>query len=313
MRRVDEAPMETVHVYVVPEDKLPVQQDYSAIIILTICLLCGMGVLALCLLPSPQHEVSFALTMQGYSLAPVTKTLHVSVPATGIVHVSATTATGTITFYNGEIYPQIIPIGTMVKSVTSIAVVTDEQATIPAAIQTTPPTYGHVTVAAHALLPGASGNIGAREINEACCVTAVLAQNPFAFTGGKGAQSYTSVTTHDVDNAAFPLLTTLEAQTPHLFPSPALSPQCDPIITATPTIGQRAAKVRVSVTIICTAISYHSQSVRNAIQAYSSHFGQGTLSNIGYQVIAVGKNNRITFFVTAIWKPFVARHLWSGK
>src|SRR5260370_33142677 len=115
--------------------------------------MCGfvvvIGIPAISILaPAPDHEVSFSLVIQGYSLAPVTKIIKVIAIATGKQYVPATTATGTITFYNGAIYSQIIPLGTVLKGADGIKVVTDEQAVIPPAVQTTPPTYGQVSVAA---------------------------------------------------------------------------------------------------------------------------------------------------------------------
>jgi Baseplate J-like protein len=306
--------METVHVYVVPESKRPSHPDYVALSITTLCSLFLITVMCLSLFAlTPTREVSFSLSVTGFSLAPVSKTLNVTALASGKRYIAATTATGTITFYNGAIYTQIIPVGTILQGKDGITVITNEQAAIPPATQTIPPTYGQVNVSAHALSPGASGNIAAGDVNEACCVTSVIAQNPYAFIGGKDEQSYMYITKQDVSHAVAPLLTTLEAQVPQLFPSLALSPKCVPTVSEIPAIGQRVEKVSVSVTVSCTAISYNPQSVRNAIHVYSSHFGQGSFTTSAYQVIAIGKNNRITFFVTATWKPFVARHLFSGK
>ena len=242
------------------------------------------------------------------------KSVTVQTKVTGKGYIAPTTAAGIITFYNGQPYTQIIPTGTMLKGQDERVVITDEQATVPPAAQTIPPTYGQVSVPAHALVPGTSGNIAAGDINEPCCVTSVIAQNPSAFSGGRDGQHFSYVTKQDVYHAITPLLSTLEAQTPQLFSSSvALSPTCTPIISATPTIGQRATTVSVTATVSCTATSYHPQSVLNAIDAYRSQFGPGTWSNIAYQVITVGKNKRITLFVTATWHPIIARHLWSGK
>ena len=201
------------------------------------------------LAPPPDTSKAFSVTVHGFPLAPVHKSITVSAQATGKGSLAPTTATGIITFYNGQPYTQIIPVGTILTGRDGMAVITDEHAVIPPAAQTTPPTYGQVNVAAHALTPGASGNISAGDINKACCVTSVIAQNPYSFTGGRDAQSYIYVTKQDVDNAVSPLLTTLEAQTPQLFPSLALSPNCVATITATPALEQRAAKVSVTATV----------------------------------------------------------------
>ena len=191
MRVVDEEPMETLHLYVVPEDQLPPKWDYLAILMVISSIVVLIGLLAITVLaPAPDHDVSFSLAIQGYALAPVSRTIKVTAIATGKQYVPATTATGTITFYNGAIYAQIIPLDTVLTGADGIKIVSDEQAVIPPAAQTTPPTYGQVRVLAHALIPGKAGNIQAGDINEACCVTSVIAQNT-SFHGGRDAYTYT--------------------------------------------------------------------------------------------------------------------------
>lgn len=264
---------------------------------------------------APQADTSKAFTVkvQGYNLAPVHKSVTVTAQATGQGYLPATSATGTIVFYNGAIYAQIVPIGTILKGQDGVEVITDEQATIPPATQTIPPTYGQVSVPAHALTPGTMGNIGAGDINGACCATAIIAQNPLAFSRGKDAQRFPFVTKQDISRAVTPLLTQLESNVPHLFTSIALSPTCTPTVAATPPVGQRAEQVHITATVSCTAVSYSPERVMHAIQSYRVHFGQGILTNIAYQVIAIDRKERVTFFVIATWTPFVARHLWSAK
>lgn len=323
----DQEPEETIHVYV-EEDRVtfvretpetiestpPPPGDTRSLLVAGIfTILIIVVIVASVLAPQPDYSKAFTVTVPGYALTPVQKSVTVTAQATGKGSIAPTTAMGIVSFYNGAIYTQIIPTGTLLKGRDGIAVVTDEQATIPPAAQTTPPTYGQVNVTAHAVNPGASGNIVAGDINTTCCVTSVIAQNPYNFTGGRNAQSYTYVTKQDVYNAVTPLLSTLQGVTPKLFPSLALSPQCVPTIAAKPTVGQRATTVSVTAIVTCTAISYSPQSVLHAIHVYGSRYGRGTLTNIAYQVISIGKQNRITFYVTATWTPFVARHVWAGK
>ena len=59
---------------------------------------------------------------------------------------------------------------------------TGQDATIPAG---NPPSYGQVTVAAHAIQSGSRGNIAAYDINEACCALSVLAKNTEPFPADK--------------------------------------------------------------------------------------------------------------------------------
>src|SRR5712692_778017 len=97
MRVVDEEPMQTVHLYVVPEEDLPPKPDYPAILIATLCSLFLLGSSMLSFfVPPPNHEVSFTISVHGFPLAPVTSTLKVPALATGNGHVAATYATGTI-------------------------------------------------------------------------------------------------------------------------------------------------------------------------------------------------------------------------
>ena len=63
--------------------------------------------------------------------------------------------------------------------------------------QANPPSYGHVAVAAHAVNPGARGNIPAYDINLACCASSVLAKNTEAFTGGQDERDFPTVRQED--------------------------------------------------------------------------------------------------------------------
>jgi hypothetical protein len=307
MRVVDEEPMETLHLYVVPEDQLPPKRDYLAIFMVNFCFIVLIGIIAISILaPSPDHEVSFSLVIQGYSLAPVTKTIKVTAIATGKQYVPATTATGMITFYNGAIYSQIIPFGTVLKGADGIKVVTDEQAVIPPAVQTTPPTYGQVSVAAHALISGVVGNIQAGDINEACCVTSVIAQNTL-FHGGRDAYTYTYLSDQDVKNTTAPLLPTLRLQTLSTLPNPQLNPTCTTVTTSTPSVGKETLNAVLRITETCKALSYTVSSVKGAISLYSKHFGTGTLTHVQFSIVGV-KEVVITLFVTAHWNPIIVRH-----
>src|SRR6266849_1555466 len=307
MRVVDEEPMETLHLYVVPEDQLPPKRDYLAIFMVIFCFIVLISIIVISILaPSPDHEVSFSLVIQGYSLAPVTKTIKVTAIATGKQYIPATTATGTITFYNGAIYSQIIPFGTVLKGADGIKVVTDEQAVIPPAVQTTPPTYGQVSVAAHALISGEGGNIQTGDINEACCVTSVIAQNTL-FHGGRDAYTYTSLSDQDIKNTTAPLLPTLQSQTLSTLPNPQLNPTCTTVTTSTPSVGKETVNAVLRITETCKALSYTVSSVKDAISLYSKHFGTGTLTHIQFSIVGV-KEVVITLFVTAQWNPIIVRH-----
>ena len=318
---------DTLHVYV-EEDRItlvreppetiestpPPPRDTRSWLVAALFTMLLVVIMAASLLaPQPNTSKSFTVTIQGFALAPVHQSVIVTAQATGKGVIAPTTATGSITFYNGQPYTQIIPTGTTLKGQDGVAVITDEAATIPPAAQTIPPTYGQVTVPAQALVPGTSGNITAGDINEPCCVASVIAQDASAFSGGRNGQHFTYVTKQDVYRAIAPLLSTLEQRVPQLFTSLALAPTCVPAVAAVPPIGQKAATVKVTATVSCTAVSYDPHRVLIAIAAYSSRFGPGTWSNLAYQVVSVSKTKQITLYVTGNWHPIIARHLWTGK
>jgi hypothetical protein len=311
MRVVDE-PMETLHLYVVPEDQLPPKRDYLSIGMVIFCFLFIIGIMTLSILaPSPNHDVSFSLNIQGFSLAPVTKTIKLNVIATGKQYVPSTTATGKITFYKGAIYPQIIPLDTILKGADGIAVITNEQATIPAAQQTVPPTYGQISVPAHSLTPGNIGNISAGDINEACCVTSVIAQNA-SFHGGRDAYTYTYLSDKDVQNAKNPLLPTLQSQTLSILPIPRINPTCSTITTSSSGVGKETLNAVLRITETCKAFSYRISSVKDAVSLYSRRFGKGTLARVQFAIVGM-KGLDINLFVTATWEPIAVRHYYLVK
>jgi hypothetical protein len=307
--------METLHIYVMPEDQLPPKCDYLALFTVIFCFLFLTGIIAISILaPSPNHDVSFSLNIQGFALAPATKTIHLNVTATGKQYVASTEAAGTITFYNGAIYPQIIPVNTILKGADGISVITEEQAIIPAAKQTFPPTYGQISVIAHSVTPGAIGNIHAGDINEACCATSVIAQNAW-FHGGHDAYTYTYLSDKDVQNATKPLLPTLQSQTLSVLPIPQLNPTCSTVTTSTPRVGKETFKAVLRITETCKADSYSVNSIAHAIATYSTRFGKGTLTHIQFFVVGATerKGVSIVVYVVAQWHPLLVRHFSTGK
>jgi Baseplate J-like protein len=317
MRVVDEQPTETLHLYVVPEDQLPKKPDYPSLFMVCLGLLCILALMGLSAFSAaPIHEVAFTVTLQGFRLAPAGKTFKTTIIATGKGHTAATHATGMLTFYNGLPYTQIIPGGTQLTDADGVSVLTDEQAIIPPAAQTTPPTYGHTNVLAHSLLAGASGNIQAGDINIACCVTSVIVQNPYNFTGGRNARDFTFLTTQDVTNATSSLLPMLQTKALSLLPPPQLHPHCSPTTHASPGVGKEAQSAQLMIVETCTADSYRASSLAHAITTYSTRFGTGTLTHVQFFVASVteGKGVRITLYVVAQWHLLVVRRFpGTGK
>ena len=201
-------------------------------------------------------------------LTPLTLIQSTTSVATGKGHQDAEAAMGTITFFNGLFTSQTIAAGTTLTGSDGVQVVTDQLAVIPAAWASTPPTYGQVTVSAHALYPGPQGNISVHDINQTCCLPSVLAQNAAAFHGGQRERDYTVVSSKDIDRGVAGLTTTLiqsaqAAFTAQLTTHEALvTPDCKRTVTADHQAGAEAAAVTVRVSEQCTAIAYDAAALR---------------------------------------------------
>ncbi len=318
MRVVDEQPMETLHLYVIPEDELPRKPDYPSIIGAIFALLCILAILGISVFSAvpTAHEVSFTLTIPGFHLAPVSKTLKTTVIATGKGHTQATTATGIITFYNGLPYTQIVPTGTRLTGADGVSIITDADAVIPPVAKTTPPTDGHANVPAHALIAGVQGNISAGDINIACCATSIIAQNPYNFTGGKNARDFTYLTSQDVTQTTATLLPALQTQALSLLSNPRLNPHCSTVTHSEPTAGKETTSALLTIIETCKADSYSEKSLIHTITTYSKQFGKGTLTHAQFFLVSVTekKGVEISLYVVGQWHPFVMRSFPStGK
>jgi len=210
------------------------------------------------------------IKVQGRQLPPLTLMQSITALATGKRHQDATRAQGTITFYNGLFTPQTIGAGTIFTASNGVQIVTTQPTIIPAG---NPPSYGQVTVSAHAVITGASGNIPAYDINTACCLTSVLAKNTEAFTGGQNARDYLVVTKSDIDQAVAPLTANLAkseqaALQAQLQPNEQLfSPSCSKKLLSNHQPGEEATEVQVSVSETCSGIAYLANALhQNAAQ-----------------------------------------------
>lgn len=176
----------------------------------------------------------------------------------------ATQASGSLTFYNGSTVPQTVASNTRIVNAEGVAVVTDEAANMKAADP--PNSFGTATVNAHAVISGASGNIGAFSIDETCCASddSVKVKNTAAFTGGQDARSYTFVQQSDVDGATLTLSNTANkiAQTSlsaQIRPNEALYPQsvqCKPTVASNPAVNEIATNATVTVRVTCVGDVY---------------------------------------------------------
>ncbi len=202
--------------------------------------------------------------------------------ASGVTHVPAVAAGGTLTFYNAATYPQTIAAGTVLTGADGVQVVTDAAAAIPAG---NPPLFGVVTVSAHTLQAGPHGNIAALDIDGLCCAAGVAVKNTADFSGGQDAQTYTTVGQADIDGLARPLIDTLtrDAQAEvrvQLRPSEWMVtiPACSSAVNANHPAGSRATQVTVTVTVTCRAEVYDQQA---ALLLAANSFTQEVTTTLG--------------------------------
>ncbi len=181
-------------------------------------------------------------------------------PATGKGHQDSKTATGVITFYNGEFQSVTIVKGTILTGASGIKVVTDQDATIPPG---NPPNYGQIRVPAHALYVGIKGNIPADDISLACCATSVFAKNTTSFTGGQNERYFSTVSPTDINKISTQLHLRLKESMQAALQS-QLQPEeqlyllsCLPTVTSNHQIGQEATTVNVTVSETCRGVAYN--------------------------------------------------------
>ncbi|MDQ2713712.1 MAG: baseplate J/gp47 family protein [Chloroflexota bacterium] len=190
-----------------------------------------------------------------------------SAKATGIGSVPAIQAHGTLTFYNALAYAQTVPAGAVFTDANGVQVVNDQAAIIAAA---QPPLEGAATVPAHAIQPGAKGNISAHDFSiSQCCHVGITLENGASFSGGVDAQTYTYVQQSDIDSAASalkgPLIMnaqrSIQAQ---ILPGEQLVKpiECTPGVVADHQAGERAASVLVSEMVNCLGEVYDQQGAR---------------------------------------------------
>jgi hypothetical protein len=238
------------------------------------------------------QTVTLTGTMQlGRQLQPLTISQSLIVPTTGRGYQPAEQARGSITLYNGQFQNVTIAAGTIFTEANGIQVVTDQDATISAG---NPPSYGQVTVSAHAISPGSKGNIPAYDINQTCCALSVLAKNVQPFTGGQDARTYTTVTQNDIHSVSTVLKTTLAQSITGALQGQLQSGEvlrllpCSPTVTSDHQPGQEATQVKVTVSQTCSAVSYNSQELVTKATDLLSHQATTKLAT-GYSLLGAVK------------------------
>ncbi len=213
--------------------------------------------------PDPAHKQVTARLLSASS-----PTQNQAVPTTGTGHAPARGGEGTLTFYNAAPYAQTVTAGTVLTGADGVEVVTQAPAVIPAG---NPPTFGIITVPAHAIEIGPQGNIAPLDLNGLCCMAGVSVKNT-AFHGGQYAYDYPMVTQEDIDQVAGPLLAALTPETQsslqgEIYPNERLagSMQCRPAVAHDRPVGSNASQVKVSVSVTCHAQVYDHQAVERLV------------------------------------------------
>lgn len=186
-------PMETIHLYYESEEP-QVPRSGNDVWVVLFALACFVLILwKVCSLPPSLETVTVSvhfLPLQRFSVAE-------KIIPTGVKIYPATSATGTLTIYNGSFLSERIPQGLILTTSNGVAIVTDESVAVPAG---NPPNYGMAAVSAHALVSGTRGNIPADAMNQ-IYGSSLYVRNLAAFSGGKQGYSITYTTPQDRDTA----------------------------------------------------------------------------------------------------------------
>jgi hypothetical protein len=207
-----------------------------------------------------------AQQVAGRRLSTLTLSQEQVTPTTGTGHQQAQAARGLITFYNALPSTQTVPAGTLLIGADGVQVVTEADATIPAAQM---PTEGQVSVIAHALAVGPAGNIRANDLYGLCCRADVFAQNSTAFLGGQNARDFPMVRAQDVSGVVAALKASLQASVQAALLTQVRANEtlitpvlCTPKVSANHAVGEKATQVRVRLDETCTGETYDTQAVQ---------------------------------------------------
>lgn len=174
-----------------------------------------------------------------------------------------------------------------------MSVRTDAPAYVPAG--NPPQQVGNTSVSAHAMLPGASGNIGALDINSALQgnYNGIEVKNQAAFSGGQDEQTYPVVSKSDITSAAGPLVTSLTQAAQAVLQAQLgkseqfLTPQasCQPTVRANPAAGQPGQQVTVAVQVTCHRDAFDQQQLTGLA---ASRFSRQAMAQLGSGYAPVG-------------------------
>jgi Baseplate J-like protein len=231
----------------------------------------------------PSNANAAQQQIPGRPLAIITLSQAKTVPTTGVSHQQAQAAHGLVTFYNALPAPQTIPAGEWLTGADGVAVVTLQDAVIPAG---TLATNGQVTVPAQAVNAGPQGNIAANDLYGKCCRDNVFVSNG-PFRGGQNARSYQMVTQQDISAVASSLKASLDqgvqaalSQQIHSNETLVTPVPCATTVTPDHQAGSEAAQVSITVSEICTREAYdtgalHDLLMQKTTQQAAKQLGEG--------------------------------------
>jgi hypothetical protein len=243
---------------------------------------------------------------------PITRTLSRSMTTTasGKGHQIATYATGTITFYNGLLTPQSVPQDTLLHGSDGMDIITLESAYIPPA---NPPIEGFTSVPARAVSIGSSGNISARDVDEALG-EGILALNLYAFWGGINARDFTFVSSPDIKSGMDALKLSLGKNVLPAFEAivkgdeAITTPQCRVYTSSNHKVNDEALSVSVTLTLKCGAYFYKPGDLLRLAARFMDKFVSNRigknyfLSSEGISVSILSSNARaIHVSIDALW------------
>lgn len=199
MQTVDENPdlieekVETIHLYVVREEKPRPSTAPIVLSLMVLILLIILGVAFPYRVPLERKTIRLPVVF----LPLQTFTTSSAIVPTGIKTNPATKAEGILTITNGSVVSQTLPSGIIFSTQTGIEVETKTSVFVPSG---SAEGYGIVTVRAKAIVSGIRGNIPSLSINQVFG-TSIYIRNLTSFTGGKDAYSVKVVTPQDIQIA----------------------------------------------------------------------------------------------------------------
>jgi hypothetical protein len=169
----------------------------------------------------------------------------------------------------------------MITGADGVAVVTEQDAIIPAASY---PTFGQTTVAAHAAITGPTGNIAGADIYGPCCRLNISAVNG-PFSGGQNARDYQTVTVQDIRTVASSLnkgvvQSVQAALQTQVHPDETLITPlaCQQHSTSDHQPGEEAKQVQITVSETCRGMTYNTHAYQNRLtEMMTQQAGDGYL------------------------------------